>query len=439
MDPSVLDFLRCPRSGQRLQLEATRTAPDGGVQFGTLTAAGFTYPIAAGIPILTTDTDAVSALIDRDHLHEAVTLAALGTANSRTLPFLDAAAELRGVGRPAAAAARWERARQLGRNVERLFGSPPAAEPCADPVELVLIGGRHPTIDGFHYFRYRFGTPRYLVALGLVDALPAPQAPTLDVGCGAGHLAWALTQRTAAPVLGADPSFGQLLTASRLAPRATFVCADGRALPFANGAFARVVSSDVLPYVAEKPTAVRELVRVLSTDGQLLLTALRNASQRHVFGGEPLMPRNWVELVELPHVRLFADDHVLDRYLQRLAPGDLGADGDVDVSQTVSIVAGHVDPPVRSGRWPVWPHARGPLATHPLLYPEGNTAAGVVHVRRFPSATYAEDNARIAEYLPERCVVPAGPLPDGATVSEADEAIGSLISSIALLARPSDR
>src|SRR5918995_4394453 len=437
MQSDALELLRCPRSDRRLELQTIGRASDGSIEFGTLTAAGFTYPIVGGIAMLSPGVDEVTELVQRQRLREAVALAALGdVGRSRTLPLLDAVTGLRGVGRLAGPLARTLRGRERARDVEELYGSPPGPDVVADPVELLFLGRRHPIPEGFNYFRYRFGTPRYLVGLALIDALPVPAGAVLDAGCGAGHLLWAIGQRRLnGPLIGIDPSFAQLLSATRLMPGATFVCGDGTSLPFPDGAFERVISSDVLPYVAAKPLAVRELIRVLGGDGHLVLTALRNAHQEHVHGGEPLSPSDWAGLVSgLSHVRLMGDDAILDNYLERRGPGDLTGK-DASVSQTLSIVAGHTDPPLYERTWETWPHAFGTLAPHPLLRPVRQTPGGTLYQRTFPSATYASDNRRIVEYLPEECVIPEL---SGAGEGDSEEtaSIEALISSVALLGLP---
>src|SRR5687767_241880 len=229
MQTSALDLLRCPRSNRRLELQTICLAADGSTEFGTLTAAGFTYPIVAGIAMLSPGVDEVTELVQAQRLREAVALAALGgVARSRALPLLDPATDLRGVGRVADRLARTLRARERARDVEELYGSPPGPDLVADPVELLFLGRRHPIAEGFNYFRYRFGTPRYLVGLALIDALPMPAGAVVDVGCGAGHLLWAIGQRRLnGPLIGIDPSFAQHLSATRLMPDATFICGGG--------------------------------------------------------------------------------------------------------------------------------------------------------------------------------------------------------------------
>ena len=108
----------------------------------------------------------------------------------------------------------------------------------------------------------------------------------LDLGCGAGRHAFEAHRRGAHVVAvdrsGAEtPGVAALLAAMRAAaeaPRAalgTAVTGDGLALPFADGAFDRVVAAEVLEHVADDTSAMAELVRVLRPGGTLAVTVPR--------------------------------------------------------------------------------------------------------------------------------------------------------------------
>lgn len=118
----------------------------------------------------------------------------------------------------------------------------------------------------------------------------------LDLGCGGG---WALYSHVG-PVVGVDLSHSSLRNAARLYQGA--VLADLSALPFADGSFDLVVSTDVLGHVsiADKDVVLAEVRRVLrpggctmhyvETDGDdpLMRFAKRfpELYQRHIVGPE---------------------------------------------------------------------------------------------------------------------------------------------------------
>jgi ubiquinone/menaquinone biosynthesis C-methylase UbiE len=98
-----------------------------------------------------------------------------------------------------------------------------------------------------------------------IEALPPVR--TLDVACGTGFL----TRHLRGDVVGLDQSSRMLEEAQRLLPRATFVQGDALALPFPNGAFARVFTghfyghlypADRAAFLAEARRVADELVVV---------------------------------------------------------------------------------------------------------------------------------------------------------------------------------
>jgi SAM-dependent methyltransferase len=87
----------------------------------------------------------------------------------------------------------------------------------------------------------------------------------LEVGCGTGRLAAALTER-GARVWAVDPEPEMLARARENAPGVRFKQAAAEALPFKPAWFERAVARLVLHLVA-RPAAFRELARVLQPDG----------------------------------------------------------------------------------------------------------------------------------------------------------------------------
>ncbi len=109
-------------------------------------------------------------------------------------------------------------------------------------------------LEAVDYFTYRFGTPRHLVSLAAADAAMVGEDDfVLDLGCGAGHLAWSLGQSFGADrTVGLDLSLFELWAAHGIAETVELVCGDATALPFRSGSFGLVISSDVLSFVANK-------------------------------------------------------------------------------------------------------------------------------------------------------------------------------------------
>jgi SAM-dependent methyltransferase len=309
----------------------------------------------------------------------------------------------------------------------------------ADPFALVRLGfvgwgGRNP--EAVHYFDSRFGTPRHLVALAAAEAAGAAAGPVLDLGCGVGHLTWWLDQRFGeGRTVGVDVSLFELWAAAGIAGGGRFLCADAAGLPLATASFGLVLSSDMLSFVAGKWAVAREAARVLAPRGTLAFAAVKSSLRKHVYAGMPLSPDGWRALAgDLPS-RLYADDRVLDRYLT--GQGMDGEDaGDVSTSATVTLLAGAAadgDGRRDWGSTGEWPHACGPLGVNPLLRLAEEHGGNLVYRRRFPSASFEQDNVPVAAYLPEQVEIPRKAL-DGDRLDPG--LVDHLVPSTAVVAMP---
>jgi ubiquinone/menaquinone biosynthesis C-methylase UbiE len=101
-----------------------------------------------------------------------------------------------------------------------------------------------------------------------------PSDRLLDVGCGTGALLHRLSrQHPAAQLTGVDPVPEMLAVARRRLPPEVLL-REGWAerLPFDDGQFDVVLSCNVFHYVRQPVAALREMSRVLSPGGRLLIT-----------------------------------------------------------------------------------------------------------------------------------------------------------------------
>jgi SAM-dependent methyltransferase/uncharacterized protein YbaR (Trm112 family) len=111
----------------------------------------------------------------------------------------------------------------------------------------------------------------------------------LDIGCGWGR--WSIAAAHAGfRVIGIDPMLGLLMAAKRYAAQqgieATYICADARALPFANRMFDQAFSYSVLQHCsdADCTEALREIARTLKPDGASLIQMANRAGIRSLWG-----------------------------------------------------------------------------------------------------------------------------------------------------------
>ncbi len=104
----------------------------------------------------------------------------------------------------------------------------------------------------------------------------------LDLGCGNGKTSAALMEREAS-VTGIDFSPSAVASCRKLfGEKGTFLEADVRALPFADGSFDRVVSVHVIEHVPESDIskASEEIRRVLRSGGTLYLRCFAEGDMR---------------------------------------------------------------------------------------------------------------------------------------------------------------
>ena len=141
----------------------------------------------------------------------------------------------------------------------------------------------------------------------------------LDLGCGFGRHAYEAARRGADDValdagldevLGVAAVFAAMAEQGELADgtEVATVQGDGYRLPFPDGAFDRVICSEVLEHLHDDRAAMAELARVLRDGGTMAVTVPR-------FGPELV---NWAlsdeyHGVEGGHVRIYRRSQLLDR------------------------------------------------------------------------------------------------------------------------------
>jgi ubiquinone/menaquinone biosynthesis C-methylase UbiE len=130
-----------------------------------------------------------------------------------------------------------------------------------------------------------------------------PSDRILDLGCGTGIVARVLRERLggAANIAGVDVNTVMIEKARSIAPEMDWHVGNVMALPFVDGSFDLVLSQEMLQFVPDRVTALREVRRVLSPGGRLLVStwrprseqpfheALGRIAERHL--GEPHDPR----------------------------------------------------------------------------------------------------------------------------------------------------
>ncbi len=112
--------------------------------------------------------------------------------------------------------------------------------------------------------------PIHNAVVGTVRSLGTRRV--LDIGCGTGQLAHRMADTfPATRVVGCDFSPGMLRKAAARRGGVRWVRGDAGALPFGDGAFDTVVSTEAFHWFPDQDRALAEIFRVLAPGGHLLL------------------------------------------------------------------------------------------------------------------------------------------------------------------------
>jgi ubiquinone/menaquinone biosynthesis C-methylase UbiE len=155
-------------------------------------------------------------------------------------------------------------------------------------------------------------------ARGLVAAaLPANRAVALDLGCGAGHLAFAIAPLVARMVA-ADPAPSMLATVQGAARERHLshleTCeAQADALPFSTATFCLVASRYSAHHWPDVPAALAEMHRVAKPGGWLLIIDL--------LGGETPLVDTHLQAMELLRDPSHVRDYTFEEWRRMIANG----------------------------------------------------------------------------------------------------------------------
>ena len=385
MRATLLDWIRCPFCGTRLQVVDNQALERTGarIEAGVLGCECCAFPVVAGIPILLADDATRTAMhaLERGDGDEALA-GALGVTRAQ--------------------AARLARAEEAGTLTYR--------------EALAVLA---PDAEGT-YFLHRFSDPTFVAAEALARVLGRAAAPVrgpwLDLCGGTGHLAHALagaggeTASASEGTVIADLYFRKLWLATRLtAPAADAVCCSAEApLPFTTGRFALVVLMDAFPYIWHKRLCADEMMRVAHPDGVVVLPHLHSSEGENYAAGDPLSPAAYRDLFAPFRPALFSDARLLDGILDE-ACVDLADDrspAQLRGEPTLTLVASRHGGMRRRVPAPSPVAAAGVLRVNPLYAVEVRNGRSVLTLR-FPTPEYEEEFGHCRRYLPERVAVDA--------------------------------
>jgi uncharacterized protein YbaR (Trm112 family)/SAM-dependent methyltransferase len=378
MDVALLEILRCPFCGTRLDLVSNDALARAGSQidFGVLGCQCCAFPIVDGIPVLIADD------VTRGAMHAL-------EAGRRD----DARAALLGL--DVAGADRLRAALADGSATYRL-----ALEILSRDAEAT-------------YFVYHFSDPNYVLAETLVRVLGRERTRTarvLDLCGGSGHLTRVLGQIADQPVVVADIYYWKLWLAQRFtAPGCAPVCCDANApLPFVADSFSTVVLFDAFPYIWHKRLLAGEMLRLAGPAGTILMPHLHSSLAFNYSAGMTLTPAAYRDLFAPLRPRLFRDTDLFNDILGHTA---IDLSRDVTPEQagdepTVTLLASHDAGVFRTHELAGPGALTGELRVNPLYRVEQQGAQATLTLA-FPTAEYEDEFGEVRRYLPETLTLDA--------------------------------
>lgn len=376
MHPELLEILRCPFCGGRLDVVRTlfhRTDGDR-VADAVIACECCVFPVVDGIPVL--------------HLQP-------GAAAARERIEAGEPTQARDVLLGLETDAQRERFHAVADARDGTFRE--ALEALGDQLEA-------------QYLYHRFSDPTFVVADAVLRAVGAAAlrqgGRAIDVCGGAGHLTRALLPLSAEPPVLADLYYPKIWLACRYtAPGVAPVCCDGNApLPFARGAFALAACSDALMYVWMKRLLVSEMCRAVdgAASATVLITHAHNQLVWSPSHGQGLTAAGYRHLFEAGGAVAFGESTLFSQVVETAAL-------DLSRGATDEALAGEAALTLVSSRVP------GVCARHPLaaptvpvgewrvnpLYDTSSGEGRLTGRLRFPSADYESEYAASRAYLPE--------------------------------------
>jgi uncharacterized protein YbaR (Trm112 family)/SAM-dependent methyltransferase len=371
----LLEILNCPFCGSQLRLQQASILEmqENEIFHGILICHCCAYPIVSGIPYIRTGKIAEQAMdfLGKGNKEQAL-FTLLGLDNARQNQFQELFTDKQEV--------------TFRRALEIL---------CGDSEALYLF--------------YRFSDPTFLTGTAVLEAVE--QNPEcfekfiLDLCGGTGHFTRLLCNSTdAKKVILADVSFWKIWLAKQfIAPGCQAVCCNANEpLPFAKEMFSLVFCSDAFHYIWSKRLLAGEILRLTGSDGTAVLAHLHNSLCYNPSAGMPLAPSGYKNLFDVPGVRLFKEDEILNAFLNK-KPIDLSGDlneEELSNTPTLLLITSQRTNLFQLYEKPQKKKVLGQLAVNPLYNLESSGKKNVLQLR-FPSDYYEMEFNDGLRYLPE--------------------------------------
>ena len=314
----LLADLRCPCCGARFETAHQVEVTSDGLRDGVLRCDCYEYPVVQGIPVLrqispvsSTHNGAVDHLRRGDAQGALLWLLANGSAPG--VPGLTDLSEY------------YHNAIPLAQKIRNLFRGESTV---SDEKRFLQIQGLEALLQASRprgyasYLFHRFANPSFLGAIPPLvvlgdDCRSGKRRRLLDLLCGIGHSS--ATLNALCPdmeVIMADVDFVNLYIARHcMAPDVSALCLDAELpLPFSDKSLDDIFCMDGLHYVKSKVALLKQVDRVVSTEGAWLFAHMHNSTVDNVNPGAPLDAQGYAQRFAFGQQRLLPEGEVLRQF-----------------------------------------------------------------------------------------------------------------------------
>ena len=399
MREEVLELMKCPYCDSKLYSDNIYAENDELIE-GCIACECTRYPLLEGILILSACSlkDRLVQLIEKKRSREAIGFA-LNYFNNK--PNFSRTAEFMGRNRRLIGRILWQ--------VEKLN-----AKICC---RNYFNGLNHPFCDLLgkgnfdNYLKDRFSSESLWSLYPFIQMLKGFRERVLDLSCGAGHSSFILSANIKPKQLFcADCNFRTLsLNRNYMAKGADYFCIDANyPLPFADGIFSSVLMLDAFHSIPSRASLAREMERVISQQGLLLLLHVHSSLYRDYAYGHPLPPSGWARLFQKLSVRVLSEKTIVEDFLsndmldlQRESPT-----ADLNCSMAFTIVGCGDSSAFRIYRH-LWRDAlndKNNLVINPI-YSIKHTSGKLFLKLKYPSDYFRREYHLTEKYLHEQCLI----------------------------------
>ena len=263
------------------------------------------------------------------------------------------------------------------------------------------------------YFKHRFSAETLWSIYPFIPLLKRNRKRILDLGCGRGHASFIISNYvTPEELVCADHTFKSLYLAKKyFVKEAQFICMDADyPLPFKDNIFDSVFMLDAFHYVPTRAQLAKELKRVVSLQGLLLLLHLHNSLAHNIGAGYPLTPQAWINLFRGGALenKAIPERRIVENFLlnNKLDLAEEYSGNELNSSNAISIISSKdqslfgVYDKVDS----YFLNNKNNLVINPI-YKMKEEGDKILLKQEFPSEFFRMEYPLTEKYLPERCVI----------------------------------